>query len=233
MPPLARHGRLRLGPEGLDAALGGGLALGALHAVAAAGEGRGEGAGTGFVACVIGRLAGPVLWISPTADLFPAGLIRFGLDPARLLLASPDGDTASLAAMEMGLRAGVTTVGEIGGGEIGRGGRLGARRLALACLEHGATGFLLVRPIHASRKHGPGLDLSAAFTRWRVAPAPSLARHGEPGEPRWQLRLLAARGGAEGEWLVEGGGEDDAAPALRLASGLAGDAAGPSVRAAG
>jgi protein ImuA len=263
MPPLARHGRLRLGPAGLDAALGGGLALGALHAITAAGEARGEGAGTGFAACVIARLAGPVLWISPEADLYPAGLIRFGLDPARLLLASPVGDTASLAAMEMGLRAGVTTIGEIGGGEIGAGeigggeigrhkigrdkigrnNRLGARRLALACLEHGATGFLLIRPIAASsgqagRKHAPGLDLSAAFTRWRVAPAPSLARHGEPGEPRWHLRLLAARGGTEGEWLVEANGvkaegEDDAAPALRLASGLAADAAGPRVRAAG
>lgn len=221
LPPLARHGRLRLGPASLDAALGGGLALGALHAVAQAGlAAESAGAGTGFVACILGRLAGPVLWISPRADLFPAGLIRFGLDPARLLLAAPDDDTASLAAMETGLRAGVTTIGE-----IGETGRLGGRRLALACLEHGATGFLLLRPARAGRPgsaKGPGrADLAAAFTRWRVAAAPSLGQHGEPGEPRWHLRLLAARGGTEGEWLVEPGalawgvgergGEDDAA----------------------
>jgi protein ImuA len=246
LPPLARHGRLALGPAPLDAALGGGLALGALHAVAAEGlAAEACGAGTGFVACILGRLAGPVLWISPRADLFPAGLIRFGLDPARLLLAAPADDVASLAAMEAGLRAGVTTVGEIGGGEIGGGGiaaagrlgatgRLGGRRLALACLDQGATGFLLLRRVWPRRKDGAGReDLSAAFTRWRIAPAPSRGQHGEPGEPCWHLRLLAARGGTEGEWLVEPGGEDDAAPALRLAAGLAADAAGPRIRAAG
>ncbi len=235
LPPLARHGRLPLGPRALDAALGGGLALGALHAVAEAGPAGGTGgAGTGFVACILGRLAGPVLWISPRADLFPAGLIRFGLDPARLLLAAPADDTASLAAMETGLRAGVTTVGEIGGGEIAATGRLGGRRLALACLDQGATGFLLLRRVWPRWKDRAGReDLSAAFTRWRIAPSPSRGQHGEPGEPCWHLRLLAARGGTEGQWLVEPGGEDDAAPALRLVAGLAADAAGSRIRAAG
>lgn len=228
LPPLARHGRLPLGPASLDAALGGGLALGALHAVA---EAASSGAGTGFVACILGRLAGPVLWISPHADLFPAGLMRFGLDPARLLLAAPADGMTGLAAMEASLRAGVTTVSEMGVGETAATGRLGGRRLALACLDQGATGFLLLRRVWPRRKDGAGReDISTAFTRWRIAPAPSRCQHGEPGEPCWHLRLLAARGGAEGEWLVEPGGENDAAPALRLAAGLGADAAGPQRR---
>ena len=241
LPPLARHGRLSLGPAALDAALGGGLALGALHAVAETGLAAGaSGVGAGFVACILGRLAGPVLWISPHADLFPAGLIRFGLDPARLLLAAPADDRAGLAAMEAGLRAGVTTVGEIGidriaaTGRRGSAGSLGGRRLSMACLDQGAMGFLLLRRVWAGREDGAGReDCAAAFTRWCIAPAPSKGQHGEPGEPCWHLRLLAARGGTEGEWLVEPGGEDDAAPALRLAAGLGADAAGSRARAAG
>ncbi len=230
LPPLARHGRLPLGPASLDAALGGGLALGALHAVV---EAASSGAGTGFVARILGRLAGPVLWISPHADLFPAGLMRFGLDPARLLLAAPADGMAGLAAMEASLRAGVTTVSEMGAGETAPTGRLGGRRLALACLDRGATGFLLLRQVWSRRKDGAGReDISTAFTRWHIAPAPSRDQHGEPGAPCWHLRLLAARGGAEGEWLVEPGGEDDAAPALRLAAGLGADTARPQRRRA-
>ena len=76
-------GRLMLGMPPIDAALGGGLACGALHEVAAVDN---SAAATGFAAFLLGRLQrqtdGPLLWLPARNDLYGPGLARLGLDPA-------------------------------------------------------------------------------------------------------------------------------------------------------
>ena len=109
---------LSLGPS-IDAALpGGGLPLGALHEAAGAGPDTEHGAAAAlFVAGILGRQQGAVLWVVEHADLFAPGLAGAGLHPDRVIYAEAGKPDAVLQAMEEGLRqpglAGV--VGEIGG----------------------------------------------------------------------------------------------------------------------
>jgi len=223
----ARHGVLAMDKAGVDACLpGGGLPLGALHEVEPGGPGSvtGNGAGAqaqqgavaaGFIARLLGRLPDPrpCLWVAVRCDLYPPGLLAFGLDPARLVLARARDDAAVLAAMEAGLRGGgfAAVVGE-----AGRLGRLAARRLQLACLRHASTGFVLRRWPYGTPAHLPA-EAPAAVTRWRIAPA---ASGGPWAPPRWRLELLHARGGTPGEWIVEAG-ESDASGIVRVVAELA------------
>src|SRR5262245_20366408 len=75
-PPAA--GRLILGLPPIDAALGGGLACGALHEISAVDN---SAAATGFAALLLARLSAasgkPVLWM-PAGDLYAPGLPPFG-----------------------------------------------------------------------------------------------------------------------------------------------------------
>jgi protein ImuA len=113
--------------------------------------------------------------------------------------------------------------------EVGGLAKLAGRRLHLACLAHGGTGFVLRRWPHGVKAGGVG-PLTAVATRWRLATAPSVATDGlrEPGAPRWHVELTQARGGRPGAWLMELEGSD-APVALRVVAGLA-DAA-PATRA--
>lgn len=223
--PLHRHGLLPFGAAEVDGALGGGLALGALHEVAADGlEAELGAAAAGFVACLLGAMADearPLLWIAQVCDLYPPGLLALGLDPARLIFASARSDALALEAMEAALRTGA--MGAVVG-EVQKLGRLSGRRLQLACLRQGSTGFLLRRWPYGRRAGG---EDSLAVTRWTIAPARSAIAHGEPGPARWRVRLLSARGGGEGEWLMEATGGFDVPHTLRVVSPLADPAAGP------
>ena len=239
--PAAAHGGIGFGDARVDACLPGGLPLGALHEVAAAGIEAEMGAlAAGFVACWLGRIADPrpVFWIAPDrshvgaglADLNPAGLLAYGLDPARLVLVRTEGDggaRGTLAAMEAALRGGAVAAAVA---EVGRVGRLAARRLHLACLAQGGTGFLLRRWPHGRAVRREPLadegDAGSVATRWHLSAAPSLPQGGrEPGAPRWTVALRHARGGRPGSWLME---VSDAHPGtampLRVVAGL-GDAA--------
>jgi len=232
--PLAPHGGIAFGDFRVDACLPpGGLPLGALHEVAGQGIEAELGAlAAAFVASWLARLADPrpILWIAPgTADLNPAGLLVYGLDPARLLLVRTEGDgggRGTLAAAEAALRGGAVAAVVA---EAGRVGRLAARRLHLACLAHGSTGFLLRRWPHGVK---PAPDAVAVATRWHLGPAPSVARAREPGPPRWRVDLAHARGGRPGAWLMElEEGDGDAPVALRVVAGLADPAAAARRRA--
>jgi protein ImuA len=240
--PLAPHGGIAFGDFRVDACLPpGGLPLGALHEVAGQGIEAELGAlAAAFVASWLARLADPrpILWIAPgTADLNPAGLLVYGLDPARLLLVRTEGDgggRGTLAAAEAALRGGAVAAVVA---EAGRVGRLAARRLHLACLAHGSTGFLLRRfPYGRAVRREPDRDAGDAApvaTRWHLAPAPSEAEAREPGPPRWQVELCHARGGRPGAWLMEAPpmevGHADRTPALplRVVAGLADAAPAP------
>ena len=195
-----------LGPS-IDAALpAGGLTLGALHEAAGAGPDTEHGAAAAlFVAGILARQPGPVLWVVEHADLFAPGLAGAGLHPDRVIYAEAGKPDAVLQAMEEGLRlpglAGV--VGEVGG----RLTLTASRRLQLAAETSGTIAFALRR----SRKHDdPALaEPSAAVTSWRLAalPSPPPLPHAPDtpglGRQRWRLDLVRCRGGANkhpGSW---------------------------------
>lgn len=252
LAPAAPHGGLAFGDGRVDACLpAGGLPLGALHEIAAAGIEAETGAlvaafAASWLACL--RDPRPVFWIAPgrpaatpaasLADLNPAGLLAYGFDPARLVLVQTEGDSGgrgTLAAAEAALRGGAAAAVVA---EVGRVGRLAARRLHLACLAHGTTGFLLRRfPYGRTATGKPDRDAgdaAAVATRWHLAPAPSTPAGGafaggrEPGAPRWLVELRHARGGRPGTWLMEAADADRTATMpLCVVAGLADAAAAP------
>ncbi len=149
---------------------GGGLALGALHEVAGAGPEVEHGAAAAlFIAGLLARLRGPVLWALAQPDLFAPALAAVGLSPQRVIYV--EAGTSVLLAMEEGLRQ-----KGLGGvvGEVGKLGLTASRRLQLAAEASGTIAFALRR----SRRFGdPALDEpSAAVTRWRIASLPSPRR---------------------------------------------------------
>lgn len=228
--PPARHGVLGLDGDVVDAALGGGLALGALHTLEGHGlEAETAAAPAAFLAALLARMPGhkPVFWISATTDLYAPGLISHGFDPNRLIQLRNQGVDEALSAMETLLRstAPVAVVAEIGAM-----GPLAGRRLQMACLGSGVTGFVLRRWPHGKRPH---TDITAAVTRWRINPAPSLCHGGRaPGPPRWDVALLHTRAGPPGEWILEQENRDDAPHSFRVVAGLA-DKASATRRLAG
>ena len=227
LEPGPKHGVLRFGDPRIDGCLaGGGLALGALHEVTAEGLEAETGAlAAAFIACLVARMGSrPVFWVFSQPDLHPPGLLAYGLDPGRLLMVQAARDEQVLAAAEAALRAGSAAAVVA---EAGRFGRIASRRLQLACLKHGSTGFVLRR-----WPHGRGTlaqEQTASVTSWRLAAAPSARTGGEPGRPRWRLVLDHARGGVEGEWTVEPGDLDGAHP-VHVVAELADPAAAPAWR---
>jgi protein ImuA len=220
-PGTARAGALRFGLAAIDRHLpAGGLARGALHEVAGAGAELEHGAAAAlFVAGLLARVPGPVLWVLERADLFAPGLAAVGLAPERVIYAEAGRADAVLAALEDGLRHPglLAGVGEVSG----RLSLTASRRLHLAAEASGATGFVLRRPW---RREAAGLEEpSAALTRWRVGALPSAPPFPDApevpglGRVRWRLDLWRARGAAPASFVVEG---CDAQGRLRLVAVL-------------
>lgn len=197
-----RRPALPFGIEGVDARLAnGGLRLDALHEVAGAGTDMAdECAATLFMAGIAARAWGPVLWVVRRRDLFAPGLAQAGLDPKRLLYAEAADDAELLAVMEEGLRhRGLGAVI----GEAKRAGLAATRRLQLAA-EGGRTIALLMKR-HGRTADDPLGPPSAAVTRWRVATAPSTPLPvAGIGRARWRVELVRQKGGAPGQWILEG-----------------------------
>lgn len=207
----------RMAPVGIpaiDQILAGGLAHGALHEAMGAGpDTEHAAAATLFMASVLARLDGPILWVLRQADLFAPGLAGVGLSSDRVIFAEAGRDV--LAAMEEGLRhRGLTSVvGEV----MGRLTLVASRRLQLAAEQAGVLAIVLRR---SQGFDDPVLtEPTAAVTRWRVAalPSPPVLPHAPAtpglGRARWRLELLRCRGGAPGSWIVE---EADATGCLAL-----------------
>jgi protein ImuA len=240
--PRTRHGVLAFGDPRVDACLPeGGLPLGQLHEVGAQGVEAETGAvAAGFICCLLARMAGqqargmqPVFWISPVCDLHAPGVLAYGLDPGLLIMVRSDNDAQTLAAMETALRAGAA--GAVVG-EVGRLARTPSRRLQIACLGHGITGFALRRWPWGGR--GVDREATAVATRWHIATTPSAGEYHEPGRPRWEVALTHARGGMAGSWIMEvvrdgadaATGGTHAAHPLRVVAELADAAAAPTRR---
>ncbi|MFZ2007778.1 MAG: damage-inducible protein [Stellaceae bacterium] len=214
-PNASRHGVLPFGSAALDRALpGGGLALGAMHEILGAGPDEEDGAAAaGFVAGIAGRLGSGlpgrlVLWCLKQRDLYGPGLEAHGLDPARIVVVCAARDDDLLWALEEGLR----TPDSPGGiaavvGEIGRLPMVAGRRLQLAAERSGIPAFLLRRWRTGAEAASERPRPSAAMTRWRIAPLPSLPKAGEPGigRPCWRVELLRCRGAeaADLSWNLE------------------------------
>jgi protein ImuA len=213
-PRLAGEERLIGLAAPIDAALGGGLACGALHEFAATASTH-LGATSGFATAVAARASGnrrQVLWV--TTDYaagegggpYGPGLDLFGVASARLLFLRVPKPVDVLWAMEEALRcrALACVIAEMTGD--GAAADLTAtRRLALAAREGiGAqnSGFgLLIR-------HKVTAMPSAAATRWEIASALSQPdAHGGLcgglGRARFDLSLRKNRRGPSGRWIIE------------------------------
>jgi protein ImuA len=210
-----------------------GLLLGAVHEVAGAGTQVEHGAAAAlFVAGILARLSGPVLWALQQPDLFAPGLDGAGLHPDRVIYIEAGKPRTALDTIEEGLRqAGLAgVVGEL----TGRLTLTASRRLQLAAEQSGVTCFVLRRS--CTQNDAGRAEPTAAATRWRVAqlPSPPPLPHA-PGTPglgraRWQLDLVRCRGGEPASWIVEA---SDATGHLRLSADLAdGPAATPVPRRA-
>ena len=202
---LSTRALLPFGLDALDGRLaGGGLRGDALHEAAPTGPGLAEdAAATLFLAGIAARTAGPILWVVRRRDLFAPGLYQAGIAPERLIHAEARDDPELLELMEEGLRhRGLGAVV----GEAAKVPMPATRRLQLAAEGGTAPALLLRRP---GRDGGDPLAApSAAVTRWRIAPAPSLplpglAADAGVGRGCWRVALVRQRGGPEFETIVE------------------------------
>lgn len=118
---------------------------------------------------------------------YPPGLLQFGLDPARLIVVRAAKRDEVLWAAEQGLAApGAVVICALGAGKPLS---LKTTRRLLLFAERNRAHCLLLRPL---------AEASAAWTRWRVSPAPSAAEERELGPPAYRVELVRNRAGASG-----------------------------------
>jgi protein ImuA len=193
-----RHAAVPFGVDAIDARLpAGGIATGALHEFAGSPALADDAAATIFIAGILARTEGMILWCLRWRDLFAPALSLAGLPTDRIIFVEVGSDTNVLIAMEEGLRH-----QGLGGvvGELGKVSLTASRRLQLAAETSGVPAFVFRR----AGKEDVGVEGSAAVTRWRIGAAPS-----EPlglpslGRARWSVALERARGGAPHHWIVE------------------------------
>ncbi len=229
----AGPGPVPLGLAGVDAALGGGLARGALHEISAVNEAH-LSAATGFT-LGLAASARNLLWIAEDMALtesgapYGPGLDCFKRAPERLVTVAVANKRDLLWAMEEALRCRAigAVIGEVRHGAIDP---IAVRRLSLAAAESGALALLL--------RAQPSSDASTAMTRWIAGAAPSLsspspAGGGSPSEARWggvtyEKRSpppASLRSALAGDLPPPGGGENGAAP--RFAAQLVRNRRGP------
>jgi protein ImuA len=168
-----------------------------------------------FVAGILARLKGPVLWCLKSRDLFAPALASVGLHPDRVIYAETRREAEILPAVEEGLRhrglAGVV-------GEVARLGLTPSRRLQLAAEESGVPA-LLIRRWRNDAERASGAEPSAATTRWRVTAAPSRALPAPGiGRERWLVELIRCKGAEANAWTLE---TCDAKGRLALSSDVA------------
>ena len=193
----ADPGSLPLGIAAIDAALGGGLARGALHEIAAPGEAH-LAAAAGFALGLVSSPAARLLWIAEDMALaesgapYGPGLMAFGAG-AR---AAADGVRRAHPRSLVGDGGGAAlprlaaVIGELRHGAIDM---VAVRRLSLAAAESGALALLL--------RASPGDDASTAATRWIVGAASE--------RTRFAVELTRNRRGPLGAWILQWSDSDE------------------------
>jgi len=200
-------GALPLGIAAVDEVLGGGLARGALHEIAAASEAH-LAAATGFALGLAsfrdggearepGMTRRHLTWLAEDMALsesgapYGPGLDAFGLAPERLLTVAAARPRDLLWAMEEALRCRAihAVIGEWRHGVIDM---VALRRLSLAAAEGGVLALLL--------RASPADDASPAATRWIVSAAPNTG---------FAAHLMRNRRGPTGSWILEWSDSDE------------------------
>ena len=190
IPGEAGAACLSLGIPEVDGALpGGGLRAGCVHEIG------GDEAATGFCALLLARAGGaqgPLMWLARGDDLYPPGLVRYGIEPGRLLVASGLRRRADMLwALEEALRCralrGVVA-------EVDTIDRAASRRLMLAAEGSGVPGLVLWP--EAGRGGTGRVRVPTADSRWRITTVPG------GGLARWRVEMLHCRGGRPGCWVV-------------------------------
>lgn len=197
---------LPLGIPAVDGVLGGGLARGALHEIAAMNEAC-MPAATGFALGLAAHATSPkhngnkhLVWIAEDMALaesgvpYGPGLGAFGLAPQCLVTVSVAHRPDLMGAMEEALRCRAVgaVIGEVRTGALDA---VAVRRLSLAAGEGGAVALLL--------RAQPSHDASTASTRWTVQAAPSERTAFGPGAPRFAVHLTRNRRGPAASWILE------------------------------
>jgi protein ImuA len=208
------RGRMALGHADADAALQGGLAVGAVHEVFA--EGPQSAAATGFIAGLAGRVTArrPLMWVRQdfteieSGALSMSGLAELGLDPRLLVTVRAADVNAALrtAADALACDALGAVVLEVWG-EARQFDLVASRKLTLAAQASGVTGLLLRMAAEPSP--------STAETRWivRAAHSPPPVVPAAPfmpaapwcawGAPVFDAQLVRNRHGPVGRWIME------------------------------
>ena len=195
---------------------GGGLALASLHEVCGGGDDAVEGAAAMlFTAGIAARTRAPVLWCLTRPDLFAPALAQAGLVPGRVIYVEAGDEKSLLLCFEEGLRHG--GLGAVVA-EVARLSMTASRRLQLAA-EAGGTLGLAVRRFRKRAEAEAFALPTAAITRWRVSPRPSVSLPVPGiGRARWLLELTRCRSGEAAEFDVEA---TDAEGRIAFSSGLA------------
>ena len=207
---------LKFGLPAIDDLLPGQGLQSALHEAAGGGAETEHGAAAAlFLAGILARQKGTILWVQERSDLFAPALAGVGLPPERVIYLQAGRHV--LAAMEEGLRS--TGLAGVVAETTARVTLTASRRLHLAAEAAGTPGFLLRR---SRSVDDPRLaEMNAAVTRWRItslpSPPPVLRAPDVPGLARavWRLDLIRCRGGEPATWIVEA---CDAQGHLRLVS---------------
>jgi protein ImuA len=213
---------LSLGIAAIDDALGGGIASGVLHEIAAKRETeiavatgfslaiasifyrnlQMQLSGIGSDKCLLGK--GYVLWISENLALcengepYAVGVDQAGIAPERLITVAACHGRDALWAMEEALRCRAVgvVIGEI---RARRTDPIATRRLSLAAATGGALGILL----RTTSNDEP----SAVATRWIIGASPPCVAFRQRSRgiapASLAVRLVRNRRGPLGEWIVE------------------------------
>ena len=197
--------RVPLGHAAADAALKGGLALGVLHEVFAAGH-QGAAA-TGFALALARRVAANrrfVLWIMQdfaareTGELAMNGFIELGLDPSLVIGVRAANAEMALRATADGLNCNAlgVVITELWSDPKAF-DAVASRKLTLAAGKSGVTGLML--------RLAANPTVSTAETRWivRAAHSPPTAEWRAWGAPVINAELLRNRHGQTGRWTMQ------------------------------
>ncbi|MGQ0533749.1 MAG: ImuA family protein [Caulobacteraceae bacterium] len=166
-----------------------------LHEVGPTGPGA-EAAALGFTLALSAHWAGPagIIWAGEEAAFseegapYPTGLGQYGLALKRLIVVRAKKREETLWAAEQALAAtGAIVICALGA--QGKPLDLKASRRLLLFAERAHSRCLLLMP-----ENGP----SAAWTRWRIAPAQSNAEAHELGQPAFCAELTRNRAGPAG-----------------------------------